>query len=402
MKRLMGFLLIIALFLAGCGGPEPLAPASSGNPAGKPADEAFIESQTHLAIALLQQAVKADAGKNLLISPLSVAAALSMTANGAAGAAREEMLELLGGHAAEDLNNYYYSYLQGLGKELSLANSVWIRDAERLTVEEAFLQIVTDYYGAEIYREPFDHSTVEAINGWVDRNTDGMIQKMVEEISEDTVLYLINALAFDGEWENTYERSDVVTGLFANADGVTRQAEMLNSEEHCYLETELFTGFLKDYKGGNFRFGALLPKEDGAEALIQKLTAEALLEAVENAENTSVGVRMPKFSYEYEISLNEPLQALGMKTAFDSALADLSPMATSRAGNLYVSKVLHKTFIEVSEKGTRAGAATSVEVNEESAEVFMKEVILDRPFVYFILDAETNLPVFLGILAELS
>lgn len=376
---------------------------------GKAADEAFIGAQAELAVKLFKACVDESESKNVLISPLSIQLALAMTANGADGQTKAEMEKLLGGDIPlEELNEYLYTYVKSLPSEskykLELANSIWFRDdAERLTVEKEFLQTNADYYGAQAYREPFDQQTVKNINNWVNEHTDGMIEKIIDEIGPDEVLHLINALAFDAEWETPYEKYNVNDGFFNSLSGEERNVKMMHSSEHKYLEDGSATGVIKNYKDGKYAFAALLPNE-GVDLYdyIASLTGEGLKEMLDNAENEQVITAIPKFSYEYGMFIEEILAGLGMPTAFDSDNADFSKMATSTLGNVYIGYVLHKTFISVDEKGTKAAAITDVATKGAAAVMPEKEVILDRPFVYMIIDNLTNLPIFIGTVTDIE
>jgi serpin B len=212
-------------------------------------------------------------------------------------------------------------------------------------------------------------------------------------------MYLINAIAFDSEWEVPYEDWQLFKRNFNAFNGRIQNTDFMRSLEEMYIETDNATGFLKPYSGGKYSFAALLPNEDVDIAdYIAGLTGESLMAALNSAHKHNEGVQavMPKFSFEYEIEMNDLLAAMGMPTAFCESGADFSRLGHSSAGNLFISKVLHKTFIEVDEIGTRAAAVTVVEVNDESAGDEPMYVTLDRPFVFAIVDNATNLPVFLG------
>ena len=160
-------------------------------------------------------------GKNTLISPLSVLCALAMTANGAKGETRAQMESVLG-MSVEELNFYIYSYMKNLPQgekyKLSLANSIWFTDDERFTVNQDFLQINADYYGADIFKAPFNKQTCKDINTWVKNKTDGMIPEILDEIPAGAIMYLVNALAFEAEWPEFYEESDVRDKKFTKED----------------------------------------------------------------------------------------------------------------------------------------------------------------------------------------
>lgn len=374
----------------------------------KTADDTFINSQMNLSVELFKTMTAESEDPNVLISPLSIQLALAMTANGAKGDTKTEMETLLGGEISlEELNEYLYTYVNNLPSEedykLEIANSIWFRDEEnRLTVEESFLQTNADYYGAQAYKSAFDDQTVEDINNWVDQHTDGMIDEIIDVIPYEAVMYLINALVFDAEWQNVYNAEDIHDGTFTSLSGEERTVSMMHSEEYTYLDDGDATGFIKSYKDGRYCFVALLPNEDvDIYEYIRGLTGEELLNTLNNRQSSSVLVTMPKFSYEYELEMKGVLKALGMPTAFDRDTADFSALGQSTQGNLYITSVLHKTFISVDELGTKAGAVTMVEMSDECAPLYELKVVLDRPFVYMIIDNETNLPIFMGTVTDL-
>ena len=403
----------MAVNLTGCATKVQAADLMEGVKAntvtGKTADDAFAQSQMRLAVDLFQSSVLESKDENVLISPLSIQLALAMTANGADGDTKAEMEALLGGEITlEDLNEYLYSYVNNLPSaekyKLQIANSIWFRDDEgRLQVEKDFLQKNADYYGAQAYKAAFDDQTLKDINNWVKDHTDGMIDSILDQIDEDAVMYLINALVFDAEWQHVYDKSDVYKGKFTNIGGTEKQVDMMHSEETVYLQDENAIGFMKPYSGSKYNFAVLLPNE-GADIYeyIAGLTGESLMETLSTPQLGMVMATLPKFSYEYELTMNDVLKELGMPSAFSSDTADFSKMAHSSRGNIYIGDVLHKTFISVDELGTKAGAVTKVQMNDESAPMSEWVVTLNRPFVYMIIDNKTNLPVFIGTVMDVQ
>lgn len=346
--------------------------------------------------------------ENTLISPLSVLCALSMTANGANAKTLEEMEQVLG-MTTEDLNQYLYTYVQNLPQgenyKLSLANSIWFTDDERFTVKEDFLQTLTDYYRADVYAAPFDNQTCKDINNWVKENTDGMIPQILDELPQDGVMCLVNALAFDAQWSSTYEPHQVNEGIFTKEDGTRQEVDFMYGEDHLYLEDEKATGFMKSYKGGKYAFVAMLPKEGvSVSEYIDSLKGEALHNLLSNPSHTSVYTSIPKFETEYDVEMSEILKAMGMPSAFDMSTANFDGLGFSDVGNIYISRVLHKTFISVGEKGTKAGAATAI-IAADGAAIEVEEpkkVYLDRPFVYMLVDCENNIPFFIGTMMDVD
>ena len=341
--------------------------------------------------------------ENPLVSPLSVASALSMTANGAVGETKTQMERVLGADTGN--LNACFSVLQASlenDKQLKAANSIWMKDTDTLHVEDAFLQQNADSYAAEIYSAPFDDSTKTAINDWVSRQTDKMIPKILDEIPGDAVMYLVSALAFDAKWDRPFKSYEVWDGAFTARNGQEQTGDFLHGTVGQYLSDEHAEGFLKPYADGKYAFAALLPdKTTNIENYVNQLTGERLHAILASPIDESVEIALPKFRAEFSAELSENLKALGMTDAFDGANADFTALGTSDEGNIYISRVLHKTFIQVDEEGTKAGAATAVEAATESAALYPHSVLLNRPFVYMIVDLETGLPIFLGALTAL-
>lgn len=380
------------------------------NVSGKATDESFALSQTDFSLRLFRQAAQGGYD-NLLVSPLSVSLALAITANGADSDTLTEMEETLG-MSVQELNEYFLTYVNSLPSannyKLHIANSLWLKDDEKVQVEQDFLQTNADYYGAAVYRSAFDQQTLTDINNWVKNNTDGMIDKILDEIGEDAFMYIVNALAFDARWQTVYEKQQVNDGIFTAQNGTQRTVEMMTSTVFEYLEDGNATGFIKNYEDGKYAFVALLPNEDmSLSDYLDTLTADKLYGLLSEPQTVETVTKLPKFSYEYSVTLNDSLAQMGMPDAFDPYGADFSRLGQSEDpfNNIYISRVLHKTFIKVDELGTKAGAATVVEMNLNGAapsEEEIKFVTLDRPFFYMIIDRENNIPIFMGTVTDIN
>ena len=351
-----------------------------------------------------------EEGENTLISPLSVLYALAMTANGADGETLSQMEQVLG-MDVDNLNSYMLAYLDLLPEtkdyKMSLANSIWFKDDPDFIIEQSFLQNNADYYGAGAYKAAFDEGTRNDINNWVKEHTDGMIPEIIDEIPDEAIMYLVNALAFDAKWADEYEEHQIREGRFTMEDGTRQDVDMMHSEEYTYLEDDLATGFIKYFKDRRYAFVAMLPNEGvTVSQYVDSLTGEHMRELLNNPQDVTVFASFPKFETEYDIEMSEVLQEMGMTDAFDWQVADFSILGTYNVDgmNICINRVLHKTFISVSEQGTRAGAATAVEMVAEGAMeiVEFKEVVLDRPFVYMLIDCETNLPFFIGSMMNVN
>lgn len=258
-KKLLPLFLCACLLagtLSACGGKRDLmqgvTPAVVSDTA-IPADGA--EAASGLALRLLRQEMAAGE-PNILLSPLSILCALSMTANGAKGetlAQMETVLDL----PVESLNAYLLAYRKNLPDEkkcrVSLANSIWFKDDNSLSVEEDFLKPNAAWYEADLYQLPFDSAACKAINNWISEETNGMIPEIIQEISPDTAMYLINALSFEAEWKTIYQETSIRDGVFTTEDGRQQEVQMMYSEEYRYLETGTAT---EETAFGGFLIGA--------------------------------------------------------------------------------------------------------------------------------------------------
>lgn len=343
---------------------------------------------------------------NKLVSPVSVLIAIAMIANGAEGETLQQ-IEQAFGMSIKELNSFIYSYVNSLPEgekyKPNLANSIWINEYKNFTIDANFEEDNKAYYDAGIFNEAFNKDTEKKINEWVNNHTDGMIPKIMENINEDNVIYLLNALAFEAEWEEPY--GSVSNGIFTCEDGTEVGAEFLYGNESRYIEDSMVTGFAKYYKDESYAFIALLPNEGvTVSQYIQSLSADRIeyiiWSALYEQIHKEVDTVMPKFTIDYSAELSSILQQMGIQNAFDPGKADFSGVGNSSSRDLYINQAIHKTHIEVNERGTRAGAVTEMDL-PESAPMDPKEVRLNRPFVYMIIDCENNLPIFMGTVRDL-
>lgn len=347
--------------------------------------------------ALLKQCLSED--ENVLISPLSAIYALGLTANGADGETLKQMEDVFG-IDMDNLNNYLYSYMKNKAEEdaakLSLANSIWFDN--RFVPNSEFLQKNANYYNAAAYKSNFSAAeTVDDINRWISEKTKGMINEVIKEISPETVMFLINALAFEDQWESPYkDKGSVRDGEFTTSRGDKVTVEFMYSEGEKYIYDDNAEGFIKKYKG-NYAFAALMPKEGmSIEEYVSTLTGEKLSLILNRKENYSFELytALPKFETEFSVEMKDIFKNLGMTDAFTPYVADFSKIGDGEG--LHIGNILQKTFISVGELGTKAGAATIVAIEEESCPMETKTVYLNRPFVYMLIDTTTNTPFFIG------
>ena len=346
---------------------------------------------------------------NVMVSPASVFLALAMTMNGADGQTRDEMIETLAdaSFSAEDINQFSRSWIAlltaagGDKTDISIANSIWFRDG--FDADREFLQTNADYYLAGAQALDFaDEKSLDIINGWVDYNTNGLIEKIVEQINPSTVMYLINTVYFKSDWQSPFLKDYTRPGTFHTPEGEIQQDFMHADDPLLYFEMDGARGMVRPYDDGRFAYIAVLPHEDNHprnwlanknnESIFSQIHQKAMA-----ADLVATNLSLPKYEAEYEDTLNNILIDMGMATAFDGAAADFSLLNSGRRKGLYISEVRHKTFIAVDEKGTEAAAATSVAI-DESMVMTEQELHFDRPFFYAIIDLENGLPLFAGIL----
>lgn len=410
-KRLLALLLtlsITTISLTGCGSKIQATNLMEEKKPANPVKMTSISETntivaTDFAVRLFQQAKNGE--ENTLISPLSVLPTLSMTCNGAKDETRFQLEQTLG-MPVDKLNEYLYSYIHHLPNEkdcqFHLANSIWLRDAKDFIVDDNFLKNNAKYYDAGIYQSAFDDQTLADINNWVAAQTNDMIPTILDQIDSDAYMYLINTLSFDSKWSSIYESSSVSNGVFTTENGTSQDVEMMHSSEYEYIEDENVSGFLKPYSGYSYAFVALLPKEGiPLTEYVNSLTGEHLHHLLTTVEECPITAGIPKFETEFSIDLIPPLQTLGIHDAFDKDLANFSGMGSfdSPWERLYINSILHKSFFSIGEKGTKAGASTIVGMEKSASSVNpeeAKEVILDRPFLYMIVDYENRFPIFIG------
>ncbi|MCR4721925.1 MAG: serpin family protein [Lachnospiraceae bacterium] len=365
----------------------------------------YEPGMTEFALRLAKACNESDAGQNVLVSPLSVLMALSMTANGAEGTTLARMEEALG-FPIDMLNAYAYLFNKKLQEipsnagKLEVGNSIWFANDPQLIVNKDFLQTNADYYGAEIYSAPFDHTTVSSINSWVKEKTKGMIPRIIDNIDPSDLMVLVNAVAFEAKWSHPYIERQVENGVFHVSSDEKRIIPFMHGSEHSFLSDDNAQGFIKEYKGRKYAFAALLPDEGtDVDDYLKSLSGERLNKILNDAEECYIVTSIPKFESEYDVELRKVLSDMGMGEAFsyDAEFGNIGKCSN----NFYIRKVQHKTFISVDENGTKAGAATAVMAGGTGGTPKEKhEVNLDRPFVYMLIDMETKTPFFIGIMRD--
>jgi serpin B len=366
-------------------------------------EKKFVDSTADFSFELMKK-VLAEEDDNVMISPISIINALAMTENGAAGNTLADMEKVVGrGMTRDEYNRALSAYCESLyddKAQFSNKNSIWIRKG--IGVKDAFVQKCKDYYDSEIFQAPFDESTLNDINNWGYNNTNGLIDKTIDQINETNIMFLVNALYFEGEWTAAYTEDSISEDrIFTDKDGNEDKVTMLSSQENCCFTLNNGTGFIKPYEGDKYSFVGILPADGKSpEEYISEIKGNDFIAAVTNPDySKEVYVKIPEFSADYRTSLKNVLMDMGMETAFFNAdFSEMFDLSSVDGNGADISDVFHNTHIDVDRKGTRAAATTAVEMKrceavEEKAVVY---ITLDKPFVYMIIDNETGLPVFMG------
>ncbi len=366
----------------------------------------LIEADNAFALKLFREIDAQEAANaNIFVSPLSVSMALGMTYNGAAGETQQAMAQTL---EFQDLNldevNQGYRDLIDLLFELDpqiewqLANSIWYR--EGFSVEPSFLDVNRTFFDAQVAALDFNApGAADVINQWVSDGTNGRIEEIVDDpISPLTVMFLINAIYFKGDWRHQFDKGLTRDAPFTLLDGSEVTTPTMFHEDEVDVRTggdDLVRVLEMPYGGDAFTMMVVLPHPDvSLQSVVEALDTERWASWIADLHANELFVEMPKFSFEYEIKLNDVLTSLGMGVAFTGA-ADFSKINPS--GGLFISKVKHKTFVQVDEEGTEAAAATSVGIGPTSGP---GRFVIDRPFLFAIRERLSGTILFMGRMVD--
>jgi serpin B len=338
--------------------------------------------------------------ENILISPFSISTALSMTYNGARGETKTAMAEVLGFSdiSVDDVNRAYRNLITYLGTAdenvtLNIANSIWYDEIFSIVPE--FLGLNRDDYDAEVTALDFrDPASVDVINQWVSDKTNEKIETIIDAIPASALMYLINALYFKAAWTWEFDPELTENMTFYNDDGSTAMVPMMNTNADLdyYMENNHQILDLP-YGDGKYSMTIILPAYNkDINTFIAEMTHSTWNSLITGfpEEKTPVDVYLPRFTLEYNMKLKNVLSALGMDIAFEES-ADFSGIYAP--GGIWINDVYHKTFMEVSEEGTEAAAATAVEMVRESAD---PAIMLNRPFLFVIREKESGTIFFMG------
>jgi serpin B len=396
MKILVLALLLLSIVI-GCTKQQEPAP---GNIPMTEKSLQLVKSDNDFGFKLFT-ALPVDRTHNLMISPFSISMALSMTLNGAKGDTKTAMVNTLGfeGLTPEEINQVYLDLVNALKKTddkviLNVANSIWIK--EGFPVLDSFVKVNQQFYEASVQNLPFDQTAVQTINNWVNSKTNGKIPTILDSISPEEIMFLINAIYFNGKWQIQFDPSKTINTSFTLADGSTVSVPMMKlKEKFGFSEQSSYKALKMPYGRGKFEMVLLLPEPGTApEEIIKQFNRskwETLLSSLNNQAETDVWI--PRFEYSWEMEMKQILSSLGMGIAFTDQ-ADFSQINANQP--LLLTRVKHKTYIKVNEEGTEAAAVTSVGVGVTSVPVAQPEFHATRPFFYVITEEDTGAILFMG------
>jgi serine protease inhibitor len=364
----------------------------------------LIESGNSFAFDIFREVLSSTPdSKNVIISPLSISYALSMTLNGANGKTRDSMIKALRlkDITLDELNTSYKDLTKALLSvdkrvNMSIANSVWTEN--NFVVKPQFTSILNSFYNAESKSFDINDATVPGqINSWIESKTNGLIKDMIDKLNDNTVMLLINAIYFKGKWSMQFDKDETSDRSFSRSDGSEINVpSMHQSETH---KVYLGTGFKLielPYGQGNFVIDILLPDNNNVASLTPILTDESFNSIENNLSDRKVNLYLPRFKYGYKKTLKEVLSLMGMRIAFTDE-ADFSNISDL---SLLINEVTHQAFIETNEEGTEAAAATIVDVGVTSVGPDPLLIDINKPFIYFIRETTTNSILFMGKVAD--
>ena len=358
---------------------------------------------------LLRAVRKHSTDANVFISPLSVSMALNMTLNGAVGATADEMRTALreSGYSTADINAYSRELREALLRAdpkttIGIANSIWYRQGA--TVKAPFIEANRTYYDAEVQAINFSAPSATAtINGWCAQKTNNRIKEIVKQVDPTTFMYLINAVYFKGAWTTRFEKKNTRSMIFRRADGSTQKVQMMNlMDTFRYASSNVCDYLEMDYGNHAFSMVIMLPKDGKTtQDVIATMDGKKWADAIQSLTLKEIHVLLPRFKAECEYPMHEHiLPDMGMKLPFNPLLADLSGIADIGAfGRLFISSVIHKTFVQVDEEGTEAAAVTSIDIVGSNESSFF---IVDRPFLFVIREKSTGVILFIGEIGEIQ
>ena len=408
MKRTLSLLFILSAFFlfTGCNLTESDKTTDRELPRQLSVQEQMVaEASNDFSFRLLHMLREKEEGRSFFVSPLSISTAFAMAMNGSEAETYEQMRDFFGydGMTREEINSAYKDLIELLTTldpqvVMNIANSVWIR--EGFPVKEPFLDNNRNYFDAEVNELDFSRPDApDIINQWIEEKTEGLIEEMIDQIGPLVVMYLINAIYFNGDWTVQFDPEETKESPFYLANGTEASISMMQARQQFrYFEDETWTALDMWYGDAGFSFTALIPTGNTPlDELTSDLTMSIFESITQNLEKDTLNIFVPKFEMDYEIEqFPEELKQMGLTLPFDELKANFSRI--NEVEQLYISDVLHRAVIKLDEEGSEAAAVTVIEISRESSGggSANKTIRLDQPFLFFIRENNTNTILFLG------
>lgn len=405
MKKIIQLLIIISLITSCTNQNDPKIPEDAKPILLKTGMEKRVTQDNEFAFDLLKNTITSSGETNVFISPLSVSIALGMAWNGANGQTKTEMETALkmSGMSADDINGYYQIMLSTLpgidpSTKLNIANSLWYKTG--FNVKPDFLKVNSNYFNAYIKELDFSQSwAVDTINNWCAKKTNNLITNPLDQIATDAVMYLVNAIYFKGIWRKQFETKKTTETYFTTELGNQVKVNMMYQKDTFAYAQDDYAKYLDMPYGNNaFSMTVILPNDGKTTGdVLNYLTTDTWNSRLQIMATKEVEVYFPRFKSQNKFLLNDPLKSMGMKLAFTD-IADFTNIADT---NLYISRVIHDTYVEVTEEGTEAAAATVVEIGITSIPI-MPEFRVDKPFLFVIREKSTGVILFIGKMGSIE
>ncbi len=401
----LSLIVILFLFITGC----DVADADKDNKDGIPMRELsaqeklLVEGSNEFTFELLHKLSQTASDESFFASPLSISMAFGMALNGADGETYDQMRDFFShdGLSNEEINTAFRDLIDLLTRldpqaRMEIANSIWYRRG--FEVLEEFLQTNADYFDAEIADLDFgDPAAVDIINGWINDKTNGLIEEMIDEIGPDVVMYLINAIYFKADWTVQFDSEDTRDEKFTTGTGEQIDVPMMRVREAFgYFGNEDWQVVDLPYGDGAFSFTAFLPADrHNLGEFAGTLTRQEFDAITSQIVEDTVNVYLPRFEIDYDYGdIMDDLQDMGLTLPFDGGIADFSRI--NPVEDLFISDVMHRAVIKVDEEGSEAAAVTVIEISRTSVGPVELTIRLDRPFLFFIRENNSNTILFMG------
>lgn len=402
MKKAFFFSLLVALLAMQCDKADDTI-----KPVPDPTDGTMELAEMNQALGweLFQNEQQAQPGENVLVSPFSVQTALLMAQNGAQGSTQAQILDAMGGttFSAEALNEAYgdlEDILEQSGHpQVTVANGFFYDDS-RIDMENAFLSTLNESYDASAQILDFREATasVDAINNWVEQQTNGKIKDLLEQITDDDLAFLINALHFKADWATGFSEDATYPAAFTNAAGNEVEVEYVNADRDFTTATHDGLQMVDlPFRDSTFSLSLIRPETTEA-GWPGTFTTARWLSLYDQTTYGRAMVFFPKLELSYKNDLLASLKQMGMTDAFIPGMADFSAMGQPLTGpTIYISQIAHNAVLEIDEKGAEGAAATSIGFSTTSAPPMFR---FDQPFVLVLRHIPTNTMLFVGYVAD--